>query len=422
MRYLYSILLYIISPFILFYLKKRGQMNPDYKLNWGERFGIKLINKSKKPLIWLHAVSVGETRAMAKLVLLLESEYPEYQMLITHMTPTGRTTAGTLYPKALLHYLPYDMPHAIINFYKTFKPKLGLIIETEIWPNLIHYAPKYNIPIYLINARLSDKSFKWYKKIKWVLKPILNDFTGILCQDQNSAKNFKSLGFKKEIPIFGNTKFDIIVNENIFLISKFLKQNIQNKKVVVFASTRDGEEKLIIEALPKKFDYLIIIIPRHPERFSEVENLLKQLKYQKRSDNKPIYNDTQILLGDSMGEMMAYYSMADIAVIGGSFSNCGGQNLIEPLYLHKPVIFGKSMFNFAKIAEDSLNHECAIQVDNINSSFNAIDDLFTNENKYKQLSANCSNFISIYQGASQSILNVVKQHIRDIPQHSKFKN
>lgn len=411
MRYLYSILFYVISPFILSYLKKRGQMNPDYKLYWGERFGIKLVNKSTKPIIWLHAVSVGETRAMAKLISLLELHYSQYQILITHMTPTARNTAHHLYPNAIIQYIPYDLPHAIANFYKTFKPVLGLIMETEIWPNLVHYASKHSVPIYLINARLSDKSFKWYKRINWLLKPILNSFTGILCQDQNSANNFKKLGFIKNISILGNTKFDIIIDDGVFDFVKYLKQNIVHKKVVVFASTRDGEEYSLMKALPKDFNYLIIFVPRHPERFDEVETLFKKFKYQKRSSNQPIYSDTQIFLGDSMGEMMAYYSIADVAVIGGSFGNFGGQNLIEPLYLHKPVIFGLGMFNFAKISGDAIADGCAIQVKDVKECFATIDKLLNDESEYNKLSANCATFISRYQGASQAILDIIKQHL-----------
>src|SRR3990167_9130549 len=148
MRYLYSCLLYLIAPFIPVYLYKRAKKNPDYSLHWNERFGFNLKNNSKKPIVWLHAVSVGETRAISKIVELLTKNYPQYKILITQMTPTGRATAKQLYPQAILHYIPYDLPHAVINFYKTFKPQIGIIMETEIWPNLIHYAKQYNIPLF----------------------------------------------------------------------------------------------------------------------------------------------------------------------------------------------------------------------------------------------------------------------------------
>lgn len=413
MRYIYSGLLYLIAPFIPLYLRKRAKKNPNYALFWNERYGYKLNNNTKKPIIWIHAVSVGETRAMAKLVSLIEEEYPQYQLLITQMTPTGRDTARNLYPNAELHYIPYDLPHAVMSFYKTFKPKLGLIMETEIWPNLIYYANKYKTPLYLINARLSDRSFNSYHKVKWMIKPILNNFVGILAQDQNSANNFVKLGFSNKLEIIGNTKFDIVIDNKVFEIAKFLKQNITNKKVVAFASTREGEEKLILKALPEKFDYLIIIIPRHPERFAEVENLIieKGLIYQKRSNNNPIDINTQVMLGDSLGEMFAYYAISDLAVIGGSFLDAGGQNLIEPIYLHKPVLFGSSMFNFSQIAENALKDKCAVQVQNPIECFIKLEELLHNTKLYEELVDNCSNFIARYQGASKAILEVVKTHL-----------
>ena len=303
MRYLYNILFYILSPFLLLYLNKRAKKNPDYKKHWNQRFGYKLYNSSIKPIIWLHAVSVGETRAMAKVIELLKIKYPEYQLLITQMTPTGRKTASELYPDVLLHYIPYDMPHAVIKFYKTFKPAIGIIMETEIWPNLIHYANKLNIPLILANARLSNKSYNGYNKIRYIIKPIINKLTCILAQDELTYTNFKNLGFINNIDIIGNTKFDIVIDNKYYLLANEIKKF--NKKVIVFASTRDNEEKMILNNIPYIFNYLIIIVPRHPERFNIVEDLIKKtgLNYIKRTDNKVINNDTQILLGNSMGAM-----------------------------------------------------------------------------------------------------------------------
>lgn len=413
MRYIYSLLLYLIAPFIPLYLKRRARKNPHYALFWHERFGINLVNNITKPIIWIHAVSVGETRAMAKLVEILGQTHPEYQILITQMTPTGRETAKNLYPNAVLHYVPYDLPHAVINFYKTFKPKLGLIMETEIWPNLIHYAAKFKIPLFLINARLSDRSFSSYHKVKWLIRPILNKFVGILAQDKSSATNFANLGFNRQLQIIGNTKFDIIIDEKNEVLSKWLGQNLEGKKVVVFSSTREGEEKLILDSLPTDFTYLVVIIPRHPERFMPVERLIQStgLAYQKRSDNEVIRSKTKIFLGDSLGEMFAYYLMADLAVIGGSFLNTGGQNLIEAIYCNKPVLFGPSMFNFAQIAENALKDQCAVQVQDTKECFEIINKIFNNINEYKLLQNNCEAFIGRYKGASQLILQTVEMYL-----------
>lgn len=413
MRYLYSLIWYLLTPFILIYLKYRGRKNPKYNLHWHERFGIHLKNSITKPIIWIHTVSVGETRAISKLVAILTNEYPAYQLLITNMTPTGRDTAQTLFPQAVVHYIPYDQPHAVLNFYRTFKPKLGLIMETEIWPNLIFYAKKLHIPLYLTNARLSKGSYRGYRKVSRLINPIINQFTGILCQDQNTATNFANLGYLGHIAVVGNTKFDTLADPKLLELAQHLKQQIPNKRVVAFASTRDGEEELILNNLPQEFDYLILIIPRHPERFEVVEELMKHknLNYQKRSDNKPIEPDTQIFLGDSLGEMFGYYAMSDLAVMGGSFNPFGSQNLIEPLSLAKPVIFGPSTYNFATVTSNALQDKCAIQVKDMHECFVQIAHLLSTPTEYSQLAHNSQTFIQRYQGASRAIVDIIRTHL-----------
>ncbi|MCC2626145.1 MAG: 3-deoxy-D-manno-octulosonic acid transferase [Burkholderiales bacterium] len=407
-------------PVLPLYLIKRGRKNPEYNYNWNERFGFGLKNTAKKPIIWIHAVSVGEIRAAAKLIALIEEKYPTYQILVTQMTPTGRNTAKNLYPNVVLNYIPYDLPHAVINFYKTFKPKIGLIMETEIWPNLIHYAKEFETPLFLVNARLSTKSFNGYRKISYILKPTLNKFSAILSQDQTTQDNFTKLGFCGQKLVVGSTKFDLNVDKKYFELATELKEPVANKKIVIFASTRDGEEELIISNI-KKPNYLIIIVPRHLERFKLVEELLIKynIKYIKRSDDKPLDQDTQVLLGDSMGEMFMYYAMSDLAVMGGSINNFGGQNLIEPIFLNKPVILGPSTFNFAKIAKDAVQNKCAIQVEDVKECFKVIDRLFATDKSEKQknnaeynlMAHNCQLFTKQYQGASQQILDFISAYI-----------
>lgn len=411
MRYVYSLILYLLTPLLPLYLKCRSKKNPEYNYNWQERFGLRLKNPTTQPIIWLHAVSVGEIRAAAKLIQLLGTKYPEYRILVTQMTPTGRNTAKLLYPEAILHYMPYDLPHAVINFYTTFKPKICLIMETEIWPNLVHYANQYKIPIFLVNARLSEKSFSAYAKIGWLIKPILNKFSAILSQDAATQASFIKLGFSGPSVVIGSTKFDITLDQQQVILAKELKQNIGDKKVVIFASTREGEERLIINYIQKQ-NYLVVIVPRHIERFGTVEQILlkNNINYVKRSENKLIQNNTQVFLGDSMNEMFMYYAMADIAVMGGSFNDFGGQNLIEPILLHKPVILGPSIFNFVKIAGDAVTEGCAIQVDDITQCFATIDDLLSNEAKYKTLVNKCESFSQNFQGASQKVVDLVSQY------------
>ena len=306
MRKVYSLLTSLAAPFIPLYLLKRGQKNPEYRQNWHERFGFLLKNPSIKPIIWLHSVSVGETRAMLKIVELLEINYPHYQVLITTMTPTGRKTAQELYPNAIVHYVPYDISFCIKAFLKTFTPHICVIMETEIWPNLIYFTKKYGIPIFIANARLSEKSYRGYKKFNWALKPILNLINGILCQDGSTRLNFDKLDYTGKLSVTGNTKFDLKINSyTLGKISDF-KRAVGKRKVIIFASTRVGEEELILSNLDFNLDVVYLIVPRHPERFNEVASLLqdKGIKYLRRS-NIGESEDIKVVLGDSMGEMLA---------------------------------------------------------------------------------------------------------------------
>lgn len=413
MRVIYSGILYLLAPFIPLYLKKRGKKNPQYLENWHERFGWNLVNPTTKPIIWLHSVSVGETRAMSKLVELFHENLPEYQILITTMTPTGRETAKNLYPYAHIHYVPYDLSFSVQRFYKTFKPKLGIILETEIWPNLIHFAARNEIPLYLVNARLSNRSYIGYSRFKMVLVSILNKLTGILCQDSNTLNNFAKLNYSGELELVGNTKFDLSINNDIKQIITQFKTMFTGHKVITFASTRDGEEELILNNLNFSENVLYLIIPRHPERFIVLEELLieRKLNYQKRSDNNLIKNDTQVVIGDSMGEMLAYYAISYLAVIGGSFKDFGGQNPLEAIFMQVPVIFGNSMYNFAEVSHNCLADGCAQQVKNIIELSVVIHDLISNDESYNLLKLNCNNFINKYQGASQRIFDIVKQSL-----------
>lgn len=413
MRVIYSLLLYLLAPLIPIYLKKRGKKNPDYLKNWHERFSWNISNDSAKPLVWLHSVSVGETRAMQKMVFLLNEKFPDYQLLITTMTPTGRATAKKLYPFAKVHYVPYDIDFCVRKFYQVFKPTIGIIMETEIWPNLIHYADKYNIPLYLVNARLSDRSYRGYRRFKYFILPIINKVSTILCQDENSMNNFKKLNYNGRLKTIGNTKFDLIITEEIIKIAELFKGYFSGRKVVTFASTRDGEEELILNNISLDKDVLYLFVPRHPERFKLLERLLidKNINYQLRSQNEKILATTKVVIGDSMGEMLAYYAISYLVVIGGSINDFGGQNPLEAIFMNVPVIFGNSMYNFAEIAKNLLAMNCAKQFDNINQLNELIDKILSNSQLYNDLQLNCKNFIKKYQGASLAVIDNIAENL-----------
>lgn len=413
MRLVYSLITYLLAPLLPLYLLKRGKKNPAYLHNWNERFGVNLKNSYIKPIIWLHSVSVGETRAMQKLVELISRKLPDYQILITTMTPTGRQTAQVLYPQAIIHYIPYDIGFCVRKFYNNFKPKFGIIMETEIWPNLIHFAERYKLPLYLVNARLSNRSYNGYNRFKKLLLPILNQFTGILCQDDNSKNNFFKLGYGGNLKTIGNTKFDLVYDSANDIKIKELGQLFDDRKIITFASTRDGEEEILLNNIDLDQDVIYLFIPRHPERFIELENLLirNKITYCKRSENKRIDSATKVMLGDSMGEMLAYYALSYFVIIGGSFKEFGGQNPIEAIYMNKPVIFGSSMFNFADVAKNSINTGCAIQINSLSELKILINNLIEDNDKYNNLKAYCSKFIDEYCGASEKIFNIIFENV-----------
>jgi 3-deoxy-D-manno-octulosonic-acid transferase len=413
MRKLYSFLTYCATPFIPLYLTKRGKKNPDYNSNWNERFGVHLTNTSQKPIIWLHSVSVGETRAMIKMVELLEKKHPEYQILITTMTPTGRETAKQLYPNAIINYVPYDIPFCINSFLNAFSPTVCVIMETEIWPNLIYFTHSRNIPIILANARLSDKSYQGYKRFSWVLNPILNSITAILCQDGNTKLNFDKLNYLGKLSNTGNTKFDLELNADTFVKIGLFKKVIDHRKIIVFASTREGEEELIINSLDFSLDVVYLIIPRHPERFEQIAELLENLniKYQRRSNMRKLDLDTKIVIGDSMGEMLAYYAVSHLAVIGGSFGGFGGQSPIEALFMGIPVVFGPSMYNFRTVAKTAIENNCAIQVSDASELAETIRNLINHEHEYNHIRNNCIEYINKNKGASERVVKVIAKYL-----------
>ncbi len=413
--FIYNLVTYISIPAIILYLIKRSLKNKDYRYNWSERFGLGLINSSNKPIIWIHTVSVGETKAAQELINLYQKTMPEYQILVTMMSATGRAIAKKDYKNAIVHYLPYDLNFAMSAFYNTFKPQIGLVFETEIWPNMLRIAQRKRIPIMLVNARLSDKSFNNYARFGMLSKLIVNYFSIILAQDTQTLEYFGKLGYIRKIDIIGSTKFDLNITKNMQKCIELLKEKIQAKKpIICFASSRDNEEKLLLEAISKdNDDKIFLIVPRHPERFSLVENLIKDygFKYQKRSTMNTLEDSTQIILGDSMGELLAYYSISQIAIIGGSFEKLGGQNPLEAIFMSVPVVLGPHMFNFNKISHMLLDEQVAYSATDINNAISICCNIL-NQNQYNLLKSKCLNFIKKHTGASKKILDHSKSYLK----------
>lgn len=397
-------------PVILLRLLFRGFKVRAYKQRISERLG--LIKAISSPVIWVHCVSVGEFRAAIILIDALIKQYPKHKILVTSTTPTGSQAILRHYQNTVLHlYFPFDVSFIVKRYIKKIQPDICLLLETEIWPNLIHTLNKNNIPSLLVNARLSQRALEKYKKfVPKLVKQTLNNLSKIATQNQNSTKRFLQLGCdNNKITTTGNIKFEQNTHVNL-LLSKQLKILIGNRKVVVFASTHKDEEMQIIRAyLDNPIDALMLIIPRHPERFSEVYKLAKKhkIKIVKRSENISC-KDSQILLGDSMGEMMVYFDIADIVFMGGSLNDTGGHNMLEPAALSKPIIFGSSIFNFSEIALDLLNKNASIQVQNASELLQKISQLLLDDEKTKTLGNNANQYFKSQQGALNKLINQIK--------------
>lgn len=409
-RTLYSLLGYLLLPFLVLRLLIKGIKTPAYRQRIHERLGF--INKIPVPIVWVHCVSVGEFRAAIVLIDQLINNYPKHRVLVTTTTPTGSQALKDHYQSEVLHYyFPFDVPIIINRYIKQINPQACLLLETEIWPNLIHALNKNNIPSLLVNARLSQRSLEKYQKFApTMVKQTLNKFTMIATQNEKSADRFILLGATNDkVMVAGNIKFDQSPSVNKVLSNK-LKTMIGKRRVVVFASTHNGEEEDIIDAyLKEPLDALMLIIPRHPERFNEIYELVQKngLSSTKRSINKPCA-DCQVLLGDSMGEMMSYFDVADIVFMGGSLNNTGGHNMLEPAALSKPILFGPNVFNFDEISSDLLKLNGSIQVQNANELFKQITQLLDDDKKAKTLGKNANHYFKSKQGAVDNLIKQVK--------------
>jgi 3-deoxy-D-manno-octulosonic-acid transferase len=410
-RIFYTALLWILLPYIFIHLIWRARKQPAYLKHISERFGFYAC-KSDKPVIWLHTVSVGETRAAANLIKRLQLAYPEHQILLTHTTPTGREASEQLYGDGVLRvYLPYDYPFAVKRFLQHFKPRIGVLLETEIWFNLIHYCHQAKVPLLLLNARLSEKSATSYARFPNLAKAGLSQLSAVAAQTEEDASRLSTLG-ATDVSIMGNLKYDIEPPPAMLETGKNMRMMFGvNRPFFLAASTRVGEEVLLLDAL-KKIDIpnlLTVIVPRHPQRFAEVANLLAQnnIPFQRRSENKPISTDTQVVLGDSMGEMFAYYAACDLAFIGGSLLPYGGQNLIEASAVAKPVIIGPHTYNFAQASLLAIEHGAAIRVQDENGLANTLQHLFAQPENLARMGKAGLAFVNANQGATEQAFAII---------------
>jgi 3-deoxy-D-manno-octulosonic-acid transferase len=358
MRALYTLLLYAAAPVILLRLWWRGRREPGYRRHAGERFGYYKERHHEEPLLWVHAVSVGEARASAALVRALAAAHPGHELLVTCMTAAGRDALKELHGESVsVAWLPYDYPGSVRRFLEHYRPRLALLVETELWPNLLAACAAFGVPVVLANARMSEKSARGYRRLGGLTRPAIGSLALACAQSAEDAARLRTLGARR-VEVTGNLKFDSPPDESKRAAGKAWRENL-GRPVLLLASTRDGEEKLLLENLPP-WDgrLLVLVVPRHPRRFDEVAPLAQS----RRSSGQAPAAQDRVYLGDTMGEMDFYYAAAEVAVIGGSFVPLGGQNLIEACAAGTPVVLGPSMFNFAEASRLALAAGAAVQV------------------------------------------------------------
>ncbi len=357
-RLLYTLAFYLLTPVLLLRLWWRGCKAPGYRRNWRQRLG--LVRCIDQPVIWVHAVSVGETVAIAPLVRRLLERYPRHRIVLTNMTPTGAEQVRKLFGDAVeQRFCPWDIPLALKSFLRRVKPELCIVVETELWPNLVNQCARASVPVLLANARLSARSARGYEKFSALTRPMLQQLSLIAAQGQADADRFIALGMPAgRVEVTGSIKFDLQPDPAQVEAGQQLRAQLGlNRPVLIGASTHAGEDEILLQAWQQlsrqEPELALILVPRHPERFDQVAELCRSFSQRltRRSEGAPPDNETQILLGDSMGEMMLFYAAADLAVVGGSFSGTGGHNPLEPAALGLPVVMGPDCFNFQAITD-----------------------------------------------------------------------
>ncbi len=414
LRLPYSLLCYAALPAVLLRLAWRARRQPAYLQHVGERFALYRATPTAA-VVWIHAVSVGETRAAEPLVRAILDRLPDHEVLLTHMTPTGRETAAALFgnaPRVRSVYLPYDIGLFSRRFLKHFRPRLGIIMETELWPNLLLACRAASVPVLLANARLSARSAQRYARWPTLTALTLGALDAIGAQTQEDASRLSSLG-ARQVAITGNIKFDITPPASAESLAVMLRERVGARPVVLAASTRDGEEALILDTFAARApaDALLLLVPRHPQRFDEVAGLVSRrgLAMQRRSDNRPVEASTRVWVGDSMGEMFAYYHLAEVALIGGSWLPFGGQNLIEACAIGTPVLIGPHTFNFDLVAEQAVAAGAASRFDTVEAAMDGALEIVADPLRRAGMGKAGLAFSAAHRGATQRTLEIVER-------------
>ena len=425
----YTALLYLCLPAILLRLLWRARRNPGYRQRWGERFGIGAARA--RGVIWVHAVSVGEVNVAVPLVQQLKTEFPDTPLLLTTTTPTGSDQALRRFGTSVLHqYLPYDAPGAIRRFLNRYQPRFGVILETELWPNLSAACARRGTPLFLANARLSDRSFGGYRRLSRTTSRCLRRFQGIFAQSEQDAARFRDLGaVPVTVRVTGNMKFDDTVDTDHDR-QEALKAALHtsNRPVWIAGSSHAGEEEQLLAAHNRLReshpDALLILAPRHPERFSDVSALLKQqhTPYCKRSDRQPCQPRDVVLLADSMGELPYLYALGQVAFVGGSLVPIGGHNLLEPLRCGVPVLFGPHMDNFRDIEQLTLHYGAGERVETSQELAHRLDAYLSDPRLQQTKARNAARLLADCRGATDRTMAALRSSLGDLATGTRPEN
>ncbi|MEZ9419960.1 3-deoxy-D-manno-octulosonic acid transferase [Vibrio breoganii] len=405
---IYTLVLTLLSPILLTVLLKRKKGNPKIGRRWKEYFGFPTKCNAQKP-IWIHCSSVGETIAATPLIRAIKERYPQQDILITTTTTTGAEQASKLSDIAEHRYMPVDFSWCVKRFLKVTKPKCMLIMETELWPNTLTAVSNAEVPIAVINARLSERSCLRYQKFQSVFNLIANCLDKVLCQHDDDAKRFRRLGLlSSKTAVTGSLKFDISISETVQTEGKTLRKQLGAKRPVwIAASTHEGEDETIYKAHQQLLtiipDALLIMVPRHPERFSAVAKVGGELGLNvvSRTDKSQVTTDVQVYLGDTMGEMLTLISASDICFMAGSLigEKVGGHNMLEPAALGKPILNGPSFFNFKDITQQLIDEKALTICESDKEISESLIRLFKDPSSCKEMGRNAYRVVERNQGA-----------------------
>ncbi len=441
-RIVYSLLMWLVQPFMLARLKRRGVAEPGYLLALDERLGFYGASPGVAPsadsagCVWIHAVSLGETRAADPLIVALRAQVPELRLLLTHGTATGRAEGAKLVRTGDAQaWMPWDTPSAAKRFLKHFKPRLGILMETEVWPNVAASCQALNIPLVLANARMSEKSLRTSLQLGWLSKPAYRSLAAVWAQTEPDAERLRQIGAPVQ-GVFGNIKFDATPNPTLLAQGRALRQTL-TRPVVMLAVSREGEEAVLLACLQTHLQghkpssatlpgvdassVQWLIVPRHPQRFEEVASLISSHGFalSRRSQwpkgqcpvpdtaTDTATNAVTIWLGDSLGEMALYYGLADVALLGGSFEALGGQNLIEAAACATPVVMGPHTFNFAEAAELAQAAGAALRVNTLDEAVTVAVDLAHNTRLISRIRSSALAFAEAHRGATARLAHAI---------------